>query len=384
MSGTLNWNRAATSADPAPGVAEALLEGLQAVDPARGVGIASARREQIRDAAARLFGWSYPDRVVFTSGATWGLNQAVHSISPGARVVASELEHNAALRPLESARRDGRFELSFLPFDARGQLSAAAVAAAFEGDTSKERWLFLALASNVLGTLQPVDEIAAWCQKHQVHLVLDLSQGAGHIPMHLDAWAPTFATVAGHKGLHGPQGIGLLFVGKEAPIRPLMHGGTGRHGEQLAPPTELPGCFEVGTPNMPGIYALGAAIDWRLRHPAELGPVREALSYVEEQLRADPRVRVLPGQALSWDERLPVLSFVCPSVPSAVLAGQLAQDGILVRAGLMCAALAAARAGVEDLGGVVRLSPPEQTDLADARRVASAIVQAIDLFAPST
>lgn len=383
MSGTLNWNRAATSADPAPGVAEALLEGLHAVDPARGAGIASARREQIRDTAARLFSWSHPDRVVFTSGATHGLNQAVHSISPGARVIASELEHNAALRPLESAHREGRLELSFLPFDERGQLSLAGVAAAFGPDTSQERWLFLALASNVLGTLQPVDAIADWCWKHQVHLVLDLSQGAGQVKMKLDAWSPTFATAAGHKGLHGPQGVGLLFVGKNAPIRPLMHGGTGRHGEQLAPPTELPGCFEVGTPNMPGIYALGAALDWRLQNPAQLDPARAALAWVEQQLRADPRIKVLPGQELPWENRLPVLSFVCPSVPSAVLAGQLAQDGILVRAGLMCAALAAAGAGVDDLGGVVRLSPPEATTLADAQRVTAAILQAIEIFAPS-
>ena len=235
----------------------------------------------------------------------------------------------------------------------------------------------------MLGTVQPVDEIAAWCQEHQVHLVLDMSQGGGQLPIELDRWSPTFATVAGHKGLHGPQGVGLLFVGTEAPIRPLMHGGTGRHGEQLAPPSELPGCFEAGTPNMPGIYALGAAIDWRLREAADLTAVRAALARVEEALRADSRVTVLPEQPLAWEQRLPVLSFVCPSVPSEVLAAQLAQEGILVRAGMMCAALAAPRAGVPDLGGVVRLSPPEATSPDDAARVIAAIHSAIDLFAPS-
>ena len=383
MTAILNWNRAATAADPAPGVEEALLEGLHAVDPARGSGIASARREQIRDAAARLFRWSHPDRVVFTSGATFGLNQAVHTVNPGAFVVATELEHNAALRPLESARLEGRLDLEFLPFNAHGQVSEEAVAQAFAARPEGERWLFLALASNVLGTVQPVDAIAAWCQANHVHLVLDMSQGGAQVPVDLDRWSPTFATVAGHKGLHGPQGIGLLFVGLDAPIRPLIYGGTGRHGEQLAPPTELPGCFEAGTPNMPGIYGLGAAIDWRLREVADLTGVRRALAAVEDALRDDPRVTVLPEQTVPWEQRLPVLSFVSSAVPSEVLAAQLAQEGILVRAGMMCAALAAPRAGVPDLGGVVRLSPPESASLEDAHRVIQAIRNAIDLFAPS-
>ncbi|MCH2100744.1 MAG: aminotransferase class V-fold PLP-dependent enzyme [Planctomycetes bacterium] len=383
MSGILNWNRAATSADPAPGVEEALLEGLHAADPARGAGIASARREQIRASAARLFGWSHPDRVVFTSGATFGLNQAVHAVRSGAFVLATELEHNAALRPLEVARCDGRFELGFLPFNAHGQVTVDAVAKAMAPHSGCERWLFLALASNVLGTLQPTAEIAAWCHKNQVHLVLDLSQGGGQVPIPLDAWAPTFATVAGHKGLHGPQGVGLLFVGLNAPLRPLLSGGTGRYGEKLTPPIELPGCLEVGTPNMPGIYALGAAIEWRLQQEAQLDAVRAALASVEEELRKDPRVQVLPKEAPPWEERLPVLSFACSGLPSEVLAAQLAQDGILVRSGMMCAAFAAPSAGINDLGGVVRLSPPEYATQTDANRVISAIRKAIELFIPT-
>lgn len=383
MTAILNWNRAATAADPAPGVEQALVEGLYAVDPARGSGLASARREQIRDSAARLFGWSRTDKVVFTSGATFGLNQAVHTIGADAFVVASELEHNASLRPLETAREENRFDLEFLPFNAQGQITVDAVASAFAGHSGRECWLFLCLASNVLGTIQPIDEIAAWCTAHQVHLVLDMSQGGGQLPINLDRWSPTFATVAGHKGLHGPQGVGLLFVGECAPIRPLLHGGTGRHGEQLAPPRELPVCLEPGTPNMPGIYALGAAIDWRLREPADLGAARAALATVEHALRADQRLIVLPEQPLPWEQRLPVLSFACPSVPSEVLAAQLAQDGILVRAGMMCAAFASQRAGITDLGGAVRLSPPESTRPKDGERVIAAIINAVELFAPT-
>lgn len=384
MTAILNWNRAATSADPAPGVAEAMIEGLHAVDPARGAGLASARREQVRDAAARLFGWSAPERVVFTSGATYGLNQAVRAIPEGAFVVASELEHNAALRPLEAARAAGRLELSFARFDPSGMVQLPELEAAFAARGEREAWLFLALASNVLGTLQPVEEIASWCQARGVHLVLDLSQGAGQVPIALDRWKPRFAAVAAHKGLHGPQGIGILFVDADAPLAPLVHGGTGRHGEQLDPPRALPGCLEAGTPNMPGIYGLGAALSWRLEHPADLTAAREALAWVETGLRADPRVQVLPREAPPWEQRLPVLSFVAPGIPSAVLAAELAQQGILVRAGLMCAALASQAAGVTEAEGVVRLSPPESTQMEDAERVLAAILQTLSLFAPAS
>lgn len=380
MKEPLNWNRAATAADPAPGVVEALLEGLQAVDPARGSGKFQARREEIRRDAAQLFGFSAPERVVFTSGATHGLNQAVHTIPAGAFVVASELEHNAALRPLEAARLAGRIDCAFLGFGADGRVQLPALAAIFAARSESERWLFLSLASNVLGTIQPIDEVAAWCQQNAVRLVLDLSQGGGQVPVDLDLWRPTFATVAGHKGLHGPQGVGILFVGKDAPLVPLMHGGTGRHGESLDPPNELPGCFEAGTPNLPGIFALGAALRWRLQSPAELGPVREALQFVEAACVADPRVQIVPATPPPWEQRLPVLSLAFREIPPAVIASELAQHGFYVRAGMMCAALAPAAAGVAEQGGVLRLSPPEETSLADAERALGLLRNALDLF----
>jgi selenocysteine lyase/cysteine desulfurase len=378
----LNWNRAATAADPAPGVAEALLEGLQAVDPARGSGKFQARREEIRRDAAKLFRFSTPERVVFTSGATHGLNQAIHAIPDGAFVVASELEHNAALRPLEAARLAGRIHCAWLGFGEDGRVQLPALADAFAGRSASERWLFLSLASNVLGTIQPIDEVAAWCQQNAVHLVLDMSQGGGQVPVDLDRWQPTFATVAGHKGLHGPQGVGILFVGKQAWLRPIMLGGTGRHGESLDPPHELPGCFEVGTPNLPGIFALGAAIRWRLQAPADLGPVRAALQFVEEACRADPRVQIVPASPPPWEQRLPVLSLAFRAIPPAVIASELAQHGFFVRAGMMCAALAPAAAGVAEQGGVLRLSPPEETDLRDAERAVGLLRAALDLFQP--
>jgi cysteine desulfurase / selenocysteine lyase len=379
----LNWNRAATAADPAPGVAEALLEGLQAVDPARGSGKFQARREDIRRDAAKLFGFSAPERVVFTSGATHGLNQAIHAIPVGAFVVASELEHNATLRPLEAARLAGRIGCAFLGFGPDGRVQLPDLARIFSGRTESERWLFLSLASNVLGTIQPIDEVAAWCQQNGIRLVLDLSQGGGQVPIYLDRWQPTFATVAGHKGLHGPQGVGILFVGKDAPLVPLMHGGTGRHGESLDPPNELPGCFEAGTPNLPGIFALGAALRWRLNEPARLGPVRAALELVERAFFEDARVQIVPATPPPWEQRLPVLSLSFSEIPPAVIAGELAQHGFYVRAGMMCAALAPAAAGVAELGGVLRLSPPEETEMHDAERAVALLRNALDLFQPS-
>lgn len=382
MAEPLNWNRAATAAEPAPGVPEALLEGLYAVDPARGSGKFQARRDEVRRLAAELFGFSAPERVVFTSGATMGLNQAIHAIPQGAYVLATELEHNASLRPLEAARIEERIDLDFLGFASDGRVRLADLASKMATHKGRERWLFLSLASNLLGTVQPVEEIAAWCQAEQVRLVLDMSQGGGQVPVHLDRWQPSYATVAGHKGLHGPQGVGLLFVGRDAPIKPLIYGGTGRHGESLSPPDDLPGCLEAGTPNLPGIFALGAALTWRLAQPADLSSARAALAWVEDALCDDPRVQVVPSDPPPWEQRLPVLSLRFGDFPPEVIASELAQHGLYARAGMMCAALAPAAAGVASQGGVLRLSPPESTEQADAERALALIRQSLDLFLP--
>lgn len=358
-------------------------EALYVADPARTGGCNADLTAQARRDACQLFGFESPQRVVFTPGSTHGLNQAVHAIPDGAFVVASELEHNAVLRPLEAARKAQRIELQHVAPRADGRVHLEDLAEGMaQAPAGASRWLFCALASNVYGIPNRVAEIGHWCHEHDVHYVLDMSQGGGQLPIRLSEIQPSFASVSGHKGLHGPAGIGLLFVGERAPLKPLIHGGTGNRGESTAMPVELPGAFEAGTPNLPGIYGLAAALRWRLERPAELGPARAALAALEQRLRRDSRLILLPEDAPDWQERLPVLSLRSPHLPPTILATELAQHGVQVRAGMLCAALASGPAEAE--GGVLRFSPPEDASLDDAQRVADLLLASLDMLVPQS
>jgi selenocysteine lyase/cysteine desulfurase len=358
----INWNRAATSADPFPGVAEALLEGLLAPPSSRGVqGQATAERIfAIRARAARLFDFSHPSRVIFVPSCTWGLNVAVHgSIQPGQTVLTTAVEHNSVARPLEAARRRG-VKVEVLPVDASGRWRIADLQARLsQGGVD---WLALAVASNVLGIVQHYPEACALAQTAGVKVILDLAQGGGVLPISLDRLAVSYAAISGHKSLHGPRGIGLLFVGPEEQPEPLAYGGTGSEGALIEMPRELPQRLEAGTSNYPGIFGLGAALEHLEQHPVNLQLVRARLAELETWCRAQPGLEVLPPEPPPWSERLPVLAIRPRAVPAEVFVQFLGDAGLDARAGTMCTSRLLPGLGLS--GGVVRLSPapaaPEQ------------------------
>ncbi|MDP7062226.1 MAG: aminotransferase class V-fold PLP-dependent enzyme, partial [Planctomycetota bacterium] len=251
MSKSLNWNRAATCADPAPGVAEAMLEGLHAVPGDRGTGGESTAQRffAVRSLAAKLFGSTASERVIFTPGATYGLNVAIHCGVPDhAKVLTTKYEHNSMLRPLAAAKGRG---VSFRAVAslANGQVDLEAM----RKDLASGAYAVLAMsiASNTLGVIQPYVEACALAREHGVAVILDLAQGGGMVPLDLDAMGVAYASIAGHKGLHAPRGIGLLFVGADQNPRPFLSGGTGSFSSRLEMPDALPEHLEAGTSNYP-------------------------------------------------------------------------------------------------------------------------------------
>lgn len=351
----LNWNRAATSADPFPGVREAMLEGLDAPPSSRGLqGRATAERVfAARARAARLFGFAHPARVIFVPSCTYGLNLAVHgAIRPGQTVLTTAVDHNSLARPLEVARRRGA-RVEVLPVDRSGRWRAEDFRARLaQGPVD---WLACAVASNLLGIVQPYAEACALARAARVRVILDMAQGGGVLPIRLDELGVAYAAIAGHKGLHGPRGTGLLFVGPEENPEPLVQGGTGSEGALVEMPRELPQRLEAGTSNYPGIFGLGAALEWLERHPVDLAPVRGRLAELESWCRAQAALEVLPAEPPPWSERLPVLAFRPRAVPPELFVQFLADAGLDARSGTMCTSRLLPGLGIPD--GVVRLSP---------------------------
>jgi selenocysteine lyase/cysteine desulfurase len=380
MPDALNWNRAATCDAPAPGVAEAMIAGLTAADGLRGAGAGSAGSDlnQVRALAADTFGFAWPDRVIFCPGATYALNQAVHNIADGATVLVSALEHNSLLRPLHHAQLNRQVQLRQVPITAQALIDITAV----EQELKKGGvdWIVLSLASNVFGTIQPVSEVCSLAREFGVQVILDLCQGGGQLEVDLNALQPAYAIVPGHKALHGPRGVGLLFVHPSQDPKPLTVGGTGSHGENLNMPSALPARLEAGTPNMPGILGLGAALNWRRHHPADLQTLRQHMQSLEGYLRSRKDVRVFPPKPLPWSQRLGILSFEPLSIPPTVLVATMAQFGLHARAGMMCAAWAPRSVQAQD--GFVRLSPPETADAAEFEFGLQCLQQALQAFAP--
>jgi selenocysteine lyase/cysteine desulfurase len=208
-------------------------------------------------------------------------------------------------------------------------------------------------ASNVSGSIQPVADLADIAHENGALLIVDGAQAGGHLPVDLgtlgaDAWA-----CSGHKGLLGPQGVGLLYLTPDCEPAELILGGT---GHEVAPgeTQPRPERYEAGTPNTPGIVGLGAGARWLAQHGDEQRSREEALT------RSLARgVEALEGYRLlgptAEEPRVPVVSLVHERLSSDRLAYALDKRyGIAARAGLHCAPWA--HEALATGGGAVRLS----------------------------
>ena len=273
---------AATSFQKPAAVRYAVSEAMQTLSsPGRG-GYASAMAAadvllDCRLALADLFCVKDPERVVFTSSATHGLNIAIDSlVRAGDPVVISGFEHNAVWRTLHGVGADIRVAASPL-FD------QAAAVAAFRKLLPGAKAAVCTQVSNVFGC------------------IVDASQGAGSVGLDFDGLGCAFAAMPGHKGLLGPQGTGVLLCHDEQ-VKPLFYGGTGSVSADAAMPGFLPDRLEPGTHNVPGIAGLLEGVKWlRRRTPAGvLAHERDLLAAFSERLAADGRVRqfLAPDPAL--------------------------------------------------------------------------------------
>lgn len=334
----------ATSFRKPPGVYQAVVQAMQTcANPGRG-GYGAARKAaetvfDCREAAADFFDCK-PEQVVLTANCTHGLNLAVNSlVKPGARVVVSGFEHNAAVRPLYARQAEvavaGRrlFDWDDTLEAFRRELAKGADAAVFTH------------VSNVFGYVLPVEELAKLCREYSVPFILDAAQSAGTLPVSLRKLGAEFIAMPGHKGLLGPQGTGLLLCAGET--IPLLYGGTGSESQRKDMPDLLPERLEAGTQNVPGAAGLTEGIRWLKRTGIERIHKRER----EQAAHCAEGLRKLGFKVFSGAHQAGTVSFV-PHIDCEDAADKLAQQGIAVRAGLHCAPLAHESAGTLQTGTV--------------------------------
>lgn len=235
---------------------------------------------ETRRLLAKLLGTKNTDSIIFTKNATEALNLAIFgTLKHGDIVVSSRMEHNAVIRPLLELERRGIIQVRWAKITQDGRLDLENL---FELATEKKvRMIAITGMSNVTGVIPPFWEIGEFCRRGDIICLIDGSQLAGTYPVNVDEDLIDIFVFTGHKSLYGVPGTGGLFIGERAkPVKPLIWGGTGGYAELPDLPDVLPERYEAGTPNAPGIVALGAGLKWLL----DIG-IEKIHSYKQKALR---------------------------------------------------------------------------------------------------
>jgi cysteine desulfurase / selenocysteine lyase len=351
------------------------------VSPGRGTYDLASQAEKLvsdaRNLICQFFGGDAPERVIFAQNATDALNMAILGlVKPGGHVISSRIEHNSVLRPLYHLREEGIITYDLIPFDGRGFIDPRDVARFMRPET---QLVVLTHASNVLGTVQPIAEVAALCNERGIPLILDATQTAGVLPIDMKKLGVDAVAFTGHKALMGPTGIGGLVLRKGLEVRPTRFGGTGIDSSSPLQTEDYPYRLEAGTINLLGIIGLSAGIRYIIKNGMENTYRNEMilLRRLRDGLAEMPSVHVYCTD--DTNNHIAVLLCNIDGMDAQDLADILDGDfHIATRSGLHCAPLVHQDLGTSPAGGVrFSLGPFNTTgDVGDALDAMRQIVAA--------
>lgn len=280
--------------------------------------------EEARAQVAALLN-ATPAEIVFTSGGTEADNLGVIGGAralpfKGRHIIVSAIEHDAVRHAADALEREGYTVTRVAP-DAHGVVHAEAVAEAIRPDTAL---VSVMAANNETGVVQPVAEIGLVCAKRGVAFHVDAVQAAGKMPIDVQVWQATMATIAGHK-FYGPKGVGALYVKRGFKPVPLQHGGEHEKGRR------------PGTENVPGIVGLGKAAELaRVELPDTAPRVSRLRDRLEDSLMKRVPNVVRHGEGALRVPNTSHLSFVGAEGEHLILS--LDMKGIAVSSGAACKA----------------------------------------------
>jgi cysteine desulfurase len=203
--------------------------------------------ERARQSVAALLGCRASE-IVFTSGGTEADNLAIFGVArSGDHVITSTIEHHAVLNSCKHLAAEG-CEVTYVPVDGQGLVDPAAVKRAIRTNT---KLITIMLANNETGVLQPAAEIGKIAVEADIYFHTDAVQAAGKIPLDVNEIGCDLLTISGHK-LHGPQGVGALYVRKGTQLEPMLYGGSHERSRR------------AGTENVPAIVGFGKAAELAL------------------------------------------------------------------------------------------------------------------------
>jgi len=336
-------DNASTSFPKAPNVASAMADYItnRGININRGSYALAYDVEDIiyttRQRLNTLFNGHDPSHVIFTQNVTMSLNMVIKGLlKSGDHVLVSSMEHNAVMRPLTQLLDKG-ITFDIIPCDKMGSIQLESMDSLIRPNTVA---LIINHASNVCGTIQPLESIGPICKAHNLQFIVDAAQTAGVIPIDVKACHIDALCFTGHKGLLGPQGIGGIILTKEMAqtLTPLIAGGTGSFSHLETMPTHMPDAFEAGTLNLPGIIGLNEGLAYiesqgmENIHNHELALTQSFL----EGLQSIDGINIVGKQNIQ--DRTAVVSITIDGMDPASIAYELESNyHIMTRVGLHCA-----------------------------------------------
>lgn len=301
---------------------------------------ATEAHENARKRVQRFINARHSHEVIFTRGTTEAINLVAHSfgeafLNDGDEVIVTTMEHHSNIVPWQLLQSRKNITLRVVPIDERGVLDMEAFRNLFNEHT---KLVCVMHASNVLGTINPVEDMIAYAHAHDVPVLVDGAQGIPHIAIDVQSLDADFYVFSAHK-VYGPTGIGVLY-GKEKWLNamPPYQGG----GEMIAQVSferttfnELPYKFEAGTPDYVGTAAFATALDW-----IESIGFAEMQAYEDSLLQyATARLQEIEGMKIygTAPRKTPVISFLVDNIHHYDMGMLLDKLGIAVRTGHHCA-----------------------------------------------